>query len=74
MEPEAANSIRTFDARLHESDLSRRRALFHLNPDMVVVGLDHHPHDLSIPEPGVANGVVGDLAERQAYVVVTVTQ
>jgi len=37
--------------------------LLHLNPDVVLVGLDHHAHDIPIPEPGVADSVGGDLAE-----------
>ena len=71
---EPANPIRTFDARFDQVDLSSRRRLFHLDPDVILVGLDHHAHDIAIPQTGVANGVGGDLAERQARVVVTLAQ
>ncbi len=74
MESEPANPIRTFDVRFDQPDLSSRRRLFHLDPDVVLVGLDHHAHDIAIPQTGVANCVGGDLAEGQARVVVTLAQ
>ena len=53
---------------------ARGRGLFHLDPDVILVGLDHHAHDVAISQPGVANGIGGDLAEGQARVVVTPAQ
>ncbi|HET6714413.1 MAG TPA: hypothetical protein VFI59_11980 [Actinomycetota bacterium] len=74
VKPEAADSVWTVDARLDEPDLSRRRGLFHLHPDMLVVGLDHHAHDIPIPQSGVANSVGSDLTEGQTRVVVSPPQ
>jgi hypothetical protein len=74
VQSEPADPVGIFDARLDEPNLGRRRGLFHLDPDVVLVGLDDHAHDIAIAQAGVANGVGGDLAERQPCVVVSLPQ